>query len=110
MDPQESQRQAMHMLAFMVPFLLVGWAIGLAIIIIPLWQICKKAGLSAPLALLEIIPGIGHLIVLYVVAFSQWKVVPIAQHYSTLPPTAYPPPPPPPSFPSSGYTPQGPTA
>ena len=110
MDPQESQRQAMHMLAFMVPFLLIGWAIGLAIIIIPLWQICKKAGLSAPLSLLEIIPGLGHLIVLYVVAFSEWKVVPIAHQYGSLPPAPYPPPPPPPSFPSSGYPPQGPTA
>ena len=103
MDPQESQRQAMHMLAFMVPFLLIGWVIGLAIIIIPLWQICKKAGLSAPLSLLEIIPGIGHLIVLYVVAFSQWKVVPVAQLTAGYPPTAYPP-----AYPPAAYPPAAP--
>jgi hypothetical protein len=107
MDPQESQRQAMHMLAFMVPFLLIGWAVGLAIIIIPLWQICKKAGLSAPLSLLEIVPGLGHLIVLYVVAFSEWKVVPAPQ-YGGFPPT-YPPPPPAPNFPPSSYSSQNPT-
>lgn len=109
MDPQESQRQAMHMLAIMVPFILIGWAIGLAIIIIPFWQIFKKSGMSGALSLLMAIPLV-NLVMLYVLAFSEWKVVPIAYQYGTLPPTPYPPPQPPPSFPSSGYPPQGPTA
>lgn len=109
MDPQESQRQAMHMLAFMVPFMLIAWAVGLAIIIIPFWQIFKKAGMSGALSLLMALPLV-NLVMIYVLAFSEWKVVPIAQQYGSLPPTSYPPPPPPPSFPSSGYPPQGPTA
>jgi hypothetical protein len=107
MDPQESQRQAMHMLAFMIPFMLIGWAIGLAIIIIPFWQIFKKAGMSAPLSLLMAVPLV-NIVMVYVLAFSEWKVVPAPQ-YGGLPPT-YPPPPPPPSFPSSGYSSQNPTA
>jgi hypothetical protein len=92
----EMQAKAMHAFMLMVPIMLIGWAVVMAIIIIPLWQICKKAGLSGPLALLSIIP-FGILVVLYVVAFSQWRVVPIANTIAY--PPSYPPPPayPPPS-------------
>jgi hypothetical protein len=43
--------------------------------IIPFWQIFKKAGFAPALSLLIVIPGV-NLIVLYVVAFSDWKVGP----------------------------------
>jgi hypothetical protein len=56
----------------------------LAIIIIPFWFICKKAGFSPWLSLLNIIP-MGNLVLVYVLAFAQWKVVPV-------PPMGYPPP------------------
>jgi len=99
----EMQAKAMHAFMLMVPIFLIGWAVMMAVIIIPLWQICKKAGLSGPLSLLSIIP-LGILVVLYVVAFSQWKVAPATT-------TAYPPSyPPPPAYPPAGYPPQGPTA
>jgi hypothetical protein len=49
---------------FLPVFLVVG--------ILPYWQIFKKAGFAPALSLLTVIPGV-NLIVLYVVAFSDWK-------------------------------------
>jgi hypothetical protein len=47
----------------------------LPLIIIPYWKIFSKAGFSGWLALLMFIP-IANIIVLYVVAFSEWKTLP----------------------------------
>jgi len=96
MDPQQQQQQMTHMVLAMMPmFLLFGLAIT-AFIIFLFWRIFTKAGLSGPLALLTLIPGVGWLIVLCIAAFSEWKVAPI-------PPPAYYPPsyPPPPVYPPS---------
>jgi hypothetical protein len=53
-------------------------AIWMVVFIVPFWQIFKKAGLAAPLSLLMVLPLI-NLIVLYVLAFSTWKVVPVTR-------------------------------
>jgi hypothetical protein len=98
MDQAQTQQQAMHMMAIMGPIMLIGWVIIMVILIIPLWKISQKAGLSGPLSLLTLIPGVGLLIALYVVAFADWKVVPTANL------VAYPPQP----YPPAGYPPQGP--
>lgn len=50
----------------------------MAILVIPYWFIWKKAGFSPWLSLLMFVPMV-NLIMLYVLAFSQWKVVPIQQ-------------------------------
>ena len=47
----------------------------LPIVVIPYWQIFKKAGFAPALSLLILIPLV-NLIVLYVIAFSDWKVGP----------------------------------
>ncbi len=73
-DPAQVQKLAMAILALMPIFILLG----LAIVIVPFWFICKKAGFSPWLALLNIIP-FGGLILMYVLAFSEWKVVPAPQ-------------------------------
>ena len=44
----------------------------LPVAIIPYWVIFKKAGFAPALSLLTAIPGV-RLIVLYVIAFSDWK-------------------------------------
>lgn len=85
-DPEQIQRIAMGVLALM-PILIT---IVLAIIIVPFWFICKKAGFSPWLSLLNIVPA-GGLILVYVLAFSNWKVVP-----APMPPMGYPYPPAPP--------------
>ncbi|MFZ0336631.1 MAG: hypothetical protein WAL45_01245 [Terracidiphilus sp.] len=52
---------------------LLALFVFIPVAIIPYWMIFKKAGFSPWLALLEIIPFVG-LVVLYVVALSEWKV------------------------------------
>jgi hypothetical protein len=47
----------------------------LPVVIIPYWVIFKKAGFAPALSLLVLIPLV-NIIVLYVVAFSDWKVGP----------------------------------
>jgi hypothetical protein len=59
----------------MVGIILIAVLVGLTIIMIPFWFICKKAGFSPWLTLINIIP-MGNLILIYVLAFSEWKVVP----------------------------------
>ena len=46
---------------------------------IPCWIILKKAGFTPWLALLCIVPSLGTLVLLYVLAFAQWKVMPVPQ-------------------------------
>jgi hypothetical protein len=49
-------------------------------VVIPFWQIFKKAGFPPALSLLMFIPLVS-VIMFYVLAFSPWKVVP-----ATIPP------------------------
>jgi hypothetical protein len=87
-DPEQIQRMALAL----VPVFLIMMLLGVAIVIIPFWFICKKAGFSPWLSLLNIIP-LGGVILWYVLAFSEWKVVPAPQAaWSPQPP--YPPQPP----------------
>jgi hypothetical protein len=46
-----------------------------AIIVVPFWQIYKKAGFPGALSLLMIFPLV-NLIMLFVLGFSKWRVVP----------------------------------
>ena len=87
MDPAAIQRLAMTILA-LIPILI---AIGLTIVIVPFWFILKKAGFSSWLSLINLVP-FGTLILLYVLAFAEWKVVPAPQ--AAWPPPAFPPQPP----------------
>jgi len=95
LDPDQVQKMVVAMMAILPLIVLVC----LAIIIIPFWFICKKAGFSPWLSLLNIIP-FGNLILIYVLAFAQWKVVPVPQ-------MMYPPPyPPQPPYPQPPLPPQ----
>src|ERR1700756_269025 len=92
--------------ASLIPGVFVLGLFLVAVFIIPMWQICKKAGFSPWLCLLVLVP-FGALILLYIVAFAQWKVAPLPQYALGYPPNAYPPayPPaaPPPSNPNEPY-------
>ncbi len=87
-DPAAIQHMVMAMMAILPLIILIG----LAILIVPFWFICKKAGFSPWLSLLNIVP-LGNLILIYVLAFAQWKVVPIPQP-GYVPPYPQPPLPP----------------
>ena len=47
----------------------------LPVVVIPYWKIFSKAGFSGWLSLLILFPLV-NLIVLYIVAFSEWKTIP----------------------------------
>jgi hypothetical protein len=94
-DPDTAKSMAMAVLAIFPIIILIA----LAIIIVPTWFVCKKAGFSPWLSLLVIVP-LGGMVLLYVLAFADWKVVPVAQ-------AGYPPyPPPPPYTPQPPFPPQ----
>ena len=52
--------------------------IVLIVALIPYWVIFKKAGFSPWLTVLMLVPLV-NIVVLYVVAFSKWKVVVVLQ-------------------------------
>ncbi len=89
MDPAAAQRMAMGVLAILPIIILIG----VAIVLVPFWFICKKAGFSPWLSLLNLIP-LGNLVLIYILAFGEWKVVPAPQLPWPPPPPPYPPYPP----------------
>ena len=98
MDTQQAQNFGALLAGMSGIFLIVVFGF-LAFIIFLFWRIFSKAGMSGALAFLLLIPGIGGLIVLCILAFGQWKVVP--SPYAIAVPPSYPPnyPPVPPNYP-----------
>ena len=76
-------------LAAVAGFYLILFLVMAIVVIIPTWFICKKAGFSPFLSLLIIVP-FGGLVLLYVLAFSEWKTTAPAPSLA-----AWQPPPPP---------------
>jgi hypothetical protein len=74
-------------IAAFVGVYLVVIMIVVIIMIIPFWFICKKAGFSPWLALLNLVP-MGSLILLYVLAFAEWKTIPPSIATQSFPPQA----------------------
>ncbi len=95
LQDQPSPEQAMRMMAAIVPLFMIFFLVAIAIVIVPFWFICKKAGFSPWLSLINLIP-LGNLVLIYVLAFSEWKTAPLPQQ-GWAPP--YPPQPPYPPFP-----------
>ena len=92
LDQDQMQKLAPLIASFAgVMFLLM--LLGIAIIVIPCWFICKKAGFSPWLSLLCLVPSLGVLILLYILAFADWKVTP-APTPAWAPKPPYPPQPP----------------
>ncbi len=85
-DVDNAKHFFMAMLAILPIIILVGYTI----VIVPFWFICKKAGFSPWLSFVYLIP-FGNLVLYYILAFADWKVVPIQQIGY---PPAYPPQPP----------------
>lgn len=54
--------------------LVILGAVAFFLVILPFWQIFKKAGFSPALSLLMFLPFVST-IVLYVVAFSDWPAL-----------------------------------
>jgi RsiW-degrading membrane proteinase PrsW (M82 family) len=88
-DPEAIKGIIMAMLVI-IPIIIV---VAIAIVMVPCWFILKKAGFSPWLSLLCIMPSLGTLVLLYVLAFSEWKVAPAPQP-ALAPQPPYPPQPP----------------
>ena len=72
-------QQQLHALSGIVMILMpIFVLVFMAILLVPYWFIWKKAGFSPWFSLLMFIPLV-NLVMLYVLAFSQWKVVPAPQ-------------------------------
>jgi hypothetical protein len=71
----QSQLHTLQAMMLFMPFVVLVFA---AILIIPYWFIWKKAGFSPWFSLLMFLPFV-NIVMLYVLAFSEWKVMPIAQ-------------------------------
>ncbi len=98
MDPNQITQMTNAIAGMMGFFMLFGLAI-IAFAIYLFWRIFTKAGLSGPLSLLILVPAIGWIIVTCILAFSDWRVIPLPPTYGGLqpyppPPPNYPPPPP----------------
>ena len=86
LQDQTNPSQAMGILAAIAALYGVILLVAAIVIVIPTWFICKKAGFSPWLSLLMIVP-FGGLVLLYVLAFAEWKVVPAPQQvWTPLPP------------------------
>jgi hypothetical protein len=83
----DDQQQIIGIIAAFIGFYLLIFVVIMAAIIVPFWFILKKAGFSPWLSLINIAP-FGTLILIYVLAFAEWKVIPAPQF-------AWPPPSPP---------------
>ena len=71
-EPEPAVAGAIMAMMAIIPIIIL---VCLAIIMVPFWFILKKAGFSPWLTLINIVP-LGNLILIYVLAFSDWKVVP----------------------------------
>jgi hypothetical protein len=87
-QPDPEAIQALLPFLAILPIIIL---IGLAVVIVPFWFILKKAGFSPWLSLLNAVPA-GNLVLLYVLAFAEWKVPPPPQWPVHPPyPPSYPP-------------------
>jgi len=55
----------------MIPFL-IQYVVMIALLLFPLWKIFGKAGLHPALSLITLIPMIGGIVCIIVLAFARW--------------------------------------
>ena len=94
-DPAQIQRNALAFMAIFPLIILAFYLVRVTLLVIPFWSICRKAGFSPWLSLLNAIP-LGNLILIYVLGFAEWNTV-AAPVMAWQPPI--PPPPAPPAMP-----------
>jgi hypothetical protein len=84
-DSSNSDAAAAGIGLAMMAFIAIFAIIAVIAVIIPLWFICKKAGFSPYLSLLVLVP-LGSLILLYILAFGEWKTAPAPYQAGYQPP------------------------
>jgi heme/copper-type cytochrome/quinol oxidase subunit 2 len=91
---------AIAALGAMMGFIVI-FAVGITVLMVWFfWRIFAKAGFSGPMGLLSLIPSVGPLVCIIILAFSRWPIEGPEPGWMPPPqPGPYPPPPPPPSGP-----------
>ncbi|MBS0540403.1 MAG: hypothetical protein JSR47_16670 [Proteobacteria bacterium] len=52
--------------------MVIGHVLLALLLVIPTWRICVRAGFSGALSLLHFVPFVGSLVVMAILAFSDW--------------------------------------
>jgi hypothetical protein len=73
-------------IAAYLAFFAIIFAVSVVLVMVPTWFICKKAGLSPWLSLLCLLPSLGLLVLLYVLAFADWPSQRVAPQLAYAPP------------------------
>jgi hypothetical protein len=58
--------------ALVAVLFVIGHVLVALVLIIPTWRICTRAGFSGALSLLHLVPVVGTLVVMAILAFSDW--------------------------------------
>jgi hypothetical protein len=58
--------------ALVVFLFVIGHVLVALVLIVPTWRICTRAGFSGALSLLHLVPVVGTLVVMAILAFSDW--------------------------------------
>jgi hypothetical protein len=94
MDNGSSSSVAAAISAFTLAYCIIILA-AIAFTIFIFWRIFKKTGQNGAMSLITLIPGVGLLVVLCILAFGKWPIeTEVEQHrmmHSGIPPTPVPP-------------------
>ena len=97
-DPNLDSNQVAKVMALVGPIIGLVILVFVGLLVVPLWFAFKKAGLAPALSLIAIIPTVGLIVALFILAFAKWNVVPAPEYGTAYPGT--------PGFPNPGYVPQ----
>lgn len=56
----------------MLTWQIAVWTVTLLLWVIPMWRVLKRTGKIPGIALLGIVPIVGPLVVLFVIAYGRW--------------------------------------
>jgi len=73
----------------LTPVHVIGSFAFALVVMIPLWRICQRAGLPAALALIALVPYVGIIVVVAVLAFSRWTGVRSADRFGPYQPDLF---------------------
>lgn len=90
---QDQQQKIAGVVAGMMGVIMLITLAVFAFMIFLYWRILARAGFAGPLAFLTLVPAIGPIIPLCILAFGEWKVAPVPAAPAYYPPQ-YPPQPP----------------
>jgi hypothetical protein len=74
MSDSQSQQLAGAFLAYFAIAMIFGLAI-FVLYIVCFWRIFSKAGFSGWMSLLSLIPGVGQLVIILILAFGEWPAL-----------------------------------